>query len=102
VSGSTLTFVNPAVKAGFSSAPKGGYEATWATFNNGTGESSPIGSPVTSSEERVQVPSSISGGEQFVKVSIRALEPPHAPWATPVNVYLRRSGGGWQIVGVER
>jgi hypothetical protein len=102
VSGGTLTFVNPAVKAGFSSAPKGGYEATWATFNNGTGESSPIGSPVTSAEERVQVPSSISGGEQFVKVSIRALEPPHAPWATPVNVYLRRSGGGWQIVGVER
>ena len=102
VSGDAVTFENPAVKAGYAAAPKGGYEATWATFNNGTGEASAIGSPVTSADQRVQLPASVPGGEQFVKVAIRAVDPQHAPWATPVNVYLRRSGGGWQLVGVER
>ena len=53
---SGLTFQNPAVKAGYAEAPKGGYEITWSSFNNGTGESTPIGSPATSQEERAPAP----------------------------------------------
>ncbi len=97
-----LTFENPAVRAGYAAAPKGGYEAAWLAFSNGTGESTPIGSPVTSSEERFPVPAGIGADQQFLKVSIRALEPPLTPWATPVHVYFRRSVGGWQLVGVDR
>ena len=37
-----LTFANAAVDAGVSPAPKG-YPAAWSTFNNDTGQSSPIG-----------------------------------------------------------
>ena len=74
-------------------APKGGYEITWSSFNNGTGESTPIGSPATSQEERAPAPSSVSG--DFVKASIRAIDPPHAPWSKPVEVFFRRSG--WQL-----
>jgi hypothetical protein len=95
-----LTFENPAVKAGYAAAPKGGYEITWSSFNNGTAESTPIGSPATAPEERAQAPASISG--DFVKASIRAVDPPHAPWAKPVEVFFRRSGGNWKLVGVER
>jgi hypothetical protein len=95
-----LTFANPAVNAGYTPGPKGGYEVTWSSFNNGTGESSPIGSPSTSQNEQAQAPSGISG--EFVKVSIRAVDPPHAPWSKPVDAYFRRSGGRWQLVGVER
>ena len=95
-----LTFENPAVKAKYASAPKGGYEVTWSSFNNGTGASTPIGSPTTSQEERAQAPSGLSG--DFVKASIRAIDPPHAPWSVPVDLFFRKSGAGWQLVGVER
>jgi hypothetical protein len=95
-----LTFENPAVKAKYASAPKGGYEVAWSSFNNGTGESAPIGSPTTSQEERVQAPSGLSG--EYIKASISAKGAADAPWSVPVDVYFRKSGGGWQLVGVER
>ena len=97
----SLTFENPAVRAGYAAAPKGGYEATWASFNNGTGESTPIGSPVTAGEERVPAPSGIAAA-QLLQVSIRAIDPAHAPWSVPVKVYFRRAQNAWQLVGVER
>ena len=99
-SSGALTFENPAVKAGYAAAPKGGYEVTWSSFNNGTGTSSPIGSPATSQGESAQAPSGLSG--EIIKASIRAIDPPHAPWSKAVEVYFRRSGGSWQLVGVER
>ena len=42
-----LTFENPAVRAHIADAPKGGYQAAWARFDNGTGATQPIGSPTT-------------------------------------------------------
>ena len=100
--GGQLTFENPAVKAGFGTAPAKGYEAVWARFDNATGQATAIGT-TTATEGRVQAPSDVpSGSGSFVKVSIRALEAPHAPWTQPVDVYFRRDGGGWTLVGVER
>jgi hypothetical protein len=98
-----LTFENPSVRAGFSEAPAKGYQAAWSTFNNATGEARPIGSPVISAQERVQAPGGLPGSDgSFVKVSVSAIEPPYAPWSTPVDVYFRRTGGAWTLVGVER
>ena len=98
-----LAFENPAVKAGLSEAPKQGYHATWYRFNNGTGAADQIGSPTTTSQERLQAPADLPrDANSYVKVSVRAVEPPHAPWATPVDVYFRRAGNAWQLVGVER
>ena len=100
--GGQLTFENPAVKAGFGTAPTKGYEAVWARFDNATGQATAIGT-TTATEGRVQAPSGVpSGAGSFVKVSIRALEAPHAPWTQPVDVFFRRDGGGWTLVGVER
>jgi hypothetical protein len=54
-------------------------------------------------EERMQSPGSLPGGSQaFVKVSIRALQPAHSAWAVPVDVYFRRHGTTWTLVGVDR
>ena len=33
---------------------------------------------------------------------MRVIEPPHAPWGAPVDVYFRREGNAWKLVGVER
>ncbi len=96
-----LTFENPSVRAGFE--PKQRYEAVWASFDNGTGEARQIGTAAGSDDERLQGPAGLPAGSQsFVKVSIRATDPPHAPWAAPVDVYFRREGSGWKLVGVER
>jgi hypothetical protein len=96
-----LTFENPAVRAGFS--PRQRYEAAWATFNNSTGETRPMGAVAQAQEERVQAPADLPRGDQsFVKISLRAVEPPHAPWAVPVQIYFRRSDAAWKLVGVER
>ena len=40
--------------------------------------------------------------EDVVRISIRAVQPAHAAWAVPVDVYFRRSNAGWTLVGVER
>ena len=98
-----LAFENPAVKAGFAAAPKGGYQATWYRFNNATAAADQIGSPTTASDGRLKPPADLPrDADSYVKVSIHAVEPPHAPWAKPVDVYFRRAGNGWQLVGVER
>ena len=99
---SGLTFENPAVKAGLADAPRGGYGATWYRFNNGTGAADPIGSP-TAGQDRLPVANDLPRDPgSCVKVSIHAIDPPHAPWTAPVDVYFRRAGNSWQLVGVER
>lgn len=98
-----LSFENPAVRARFADAPKGGYQATWARFDNSTSATQPIGSPTTGREERLPAPGDLPQSDGvYLKVSVSAVEPPHASWATPVDVYFRRAGDAWHLVGVER
>jgi hypothetical protein len=97
-----LRFENPSVPPGFSTAPAKGYAAVWSEFDNATGESREIGS-TSSAGERIQAPADLPRGAQtFIKVSVRAIDPPHAPWAVPVDVYFRRDGNAWTLVGVGR
>jgi hypothetical protein len=98
-----LAFENPAVKAGFAEAPKQGYQATWSRFNNATGAADQIGSPTSATDGRLKAPADLPReAGSYVKISIHAVEPPHAPWTKPVDVYFRRAGNAWQLVGVER
>jgi hypothetical protein len=98
-----LTFENPAVEARIADAPKGGYSAIWSRFDNAARTAQAIGSPTTGTGGRLQAPSDLPrGAGSYVKVSINAVEPPHAAWAKPVDVYFRGTAGGWQLVGVER
>ena len=97
-----LTFENPAVRAHIADAPKGGYQAAWARFDNGTARLSRLAAPTTG-RERLQAPGDLPQGEGvYIKASVSAVDGPHAAWATPVDVYFRRTGGQWQLVGVER
>jgi hypothetical protein len=101
--GGALRFENPAVRAGYAEAPKGGYQATWARFDNASHEAQPIGTATPATQDRVQAPADLLRTDgTFIKVSISAVDPPHAAWATPVDVYFRRAGGAWRLVGVER
>lgn len=96
-----LRFENPAVRTDVSTAPAKGYEAVWSGFDNATHKAHQIGTS-SAREERMQAPAELPRDAQFIKISIRAIDPPHAPWAVPVDVYFRRDAGTWTLVGVER
>jgi hypothetical protein len=98
-----LSFRNAAVDAGVGKPPEQGYRATWSTFDNTTGSTTPIGSPT--SGPGTEIPSSgalPSAPGAFVKIGIVAVGPVAKPWTEPVDVYFRRVATGWQLVGVDR
>lgn len=97
-----LSFANAAIDAGVARNPPDGYTVAWFRFDNATQESTPLGeSPARSTQ--VAAPVSLpSAPGTFVKVQISARDPEHASWAVPVDVYFRRTGTGWRLVGVER
>ena len=98
-----LTFENPSVRAQFARAPERGYEATWYRFDNATRQAEQFGPPTTTLEERLQSPTALpSGADAFVKISIRGLQPVHPTWARPIDVYFRRAGATWRLVGLDR
>ena len=94
-----LTFENAAVQAGVGKAPAQ-YKVEWAAYDNGTGESSPIGE--TTGNERQQSPSGASSAS-FVRVAIGG-SGGGAPesWGKPIHAWFKRAGGGWKLVGLER
>ena len=98
-----LSFENAAVAAHVAEAPKGGYTATWFSFDNATGATSPIGTPLTGVGTGVSAPADLErlAGE-FVKVQVAAIDPPHEEWKKPVDVYFRHTDSGWKLVGLER
>ena len=99
--GGGLAFANAAVDAGVAPAP-GGYRAAWAEYDDDTGESHPLGES-RSNGMRLEAPGALpSRPGAFVRAAVRAVDPPRAAWTRPVDVYFRRAGGGWTLVGLER
>jgi hypothetical protein len=97
-----LRFTNAAVAAGVANAPAS-YEAAWFTFDNATGDSAPIGSPVSASGAEIKAPGSLpSSAGAYVRVDIKAVEAEHTSWGVPVKAFFVRNGGSWKLVGFER
>ena len=54
-------------------------------------------------EDRLQCPAALpTGADAFVKISVRARQPAHPAWAVPVDVFFRRTGAAWRLVGLDR
>jgi hypothetical protein len=98
----TLRFRNAAVAAGVAKPPAS-YEMTWFTFDNATQATTPIGQAVSSTGEQANAPSGLpAGAGSFVRVDIKAVNPPHPSWTMPVQAYFQRTQAGWKLVGFER
>jgi hypothetical protein len=102
-SSDTLTFENAAVAAGAGAEPAGGYVVQWARFDNTTGQATPIGSPIVTTDRRAKAPGALpSAAGAFVRVRIAAVNAPEPSWAVPVDAYFRRNGTAWSLVGLDR
>jgi hypothetical protein len=98
-----LSFANAAVEAGVAAAPGAGYRASWALFDNTTGQATPLGTPITSNGTTVAAPAGLpSTPGSYVQVQVVAVDPAPAPWLQPVTVHFRSTGTGWSLVGLER
>jgi hypothetical protein len=99
-----LTFANAAVDAGVASHATE-YRLAWSRFDNATGEATAGRDAVVAHGRPVHAPAGLASGPAapaFVQVDIASVHTDHPSWSIPVRVHFRRSGGGWELVGVER
>lgn len=101
--GGVLTFDNAAVLAGVASAPAAGYIVHWATLDNASGHLTPLGSPTATVDRqtRAQRPLPTASGT-IIQARIAAASAAQPAWAVPVDVYFRRAGNAWDVVGIDR
>jgi hypothetical protein len=104
-----MSFENAAVAAGVAAppaesvaAPPAEYVLTWSRFDNATGMS--VGEPIETrtTTPRAEAPRQFLAGTEYLTVAVRTLHSGYPAWELPVTVTFRRSGTGWQSVGLER
>jgi hypothetical protein len=100
IAGDELTFTNAAAQAGVMQQ-RGGYEISWAYFDNAANSTSAIGNPSIVPGERAPVPALRESPGTYVRARIRVVDPPVAGWV-PVDAIFRRDTGRWTLVGIDR
>ena len=96
-----LTFENAALAAGVADAPTE-YLLKWSRFDNTAG--SPAGESIEmrAAEPRAAAPRAVLESGPYISVIVRTAHPRYPTWNLPVTLVFRRSGAGWQTVGVDR
>jgi hypothetical protein len=97
-----LTFSNAAEEAGVAKPPAS-YTLSWSRFDNATATHTTVGSEQTVTTTAAQAPAELlSGGTEYVAVTIRAIDANRPAWKDPLIAYFRRAGDAWTLVGLER
>jgi hypothetical protein len=96
-----LSFGNAAVDAGVAKAPAL-YRASWALFDNATGQTKPL-SETSSQSTTIEAPKGLpTSPGSFIAVDIAADSAEYASWKEPVRTHFRRDPSGWTLVGLRR
>ncbi len=95
-----LTFRNAAIDAGAATEGQG-YLLQWSRFDNLADRHDPVGVEISVPAAAGRLPAGLAGAE-FVAVTVRSIHPEFPAWKRPVQAYFRRTGAGWQAVGLTR
>jgi hypothetical protein len=97
-----LTFENAAEKAGVAK-PAERHTVQWSRFDNATGTHHHHGDEQTISGPRAQAPAALLNARpDYAAARLRAFHSEQPEWSRPLDVYFRRAGDGWSLVGLER
>ena len=97
-----LTFENAAERAGVGNAAER-YTVQWSRFDNASGSHEAAGPEQSVTAPRAQAPADLlAAGPSFIAARVRAFQADHPSWSHPLDVYFRRAGDGWTLVGLER
>jgi hypothetical protein len=96
-----LTFVNAAVRPGIDAQPRGGYDVSWAYFDNTEGTLTPVENSSITRVDRADAPPLRDAAGTIVRARVRPIDPPSDTWK-PLDVYFRRGGERWILVGLDR
>jgi hypothetical protein len=61
-----------------------------------------VGTDMRVTEARAQAPAEVLANADFVLAIVRGVSAEHRGWSTPVQIYFRRAGGQWELVGLDR
>ena len=95
-----LRFENAATLYGVGGRPDG-YTLRWSRFDNTADTHTPVGEETTATDPRAVAPAAVLSGSDYISVRIATRHPSYPNWK-PVQVYFRRTGSGWQTVGLDR
>ncbi len=95
-----MTFKNAAVDLKFA-VPADEYRIRWATFDNTTGEATPLGEEVVTKEPAATLPRELRDA-RYLRAVVTSHHGQQPRWTDPVHVFFRKVSGGWQTVGLER
>lgn len=96
-----LGFDNVAVRHGIGGGPVR-YEVTWSIYDNDRRVHTPVGDTVSVATMTDHAPERIRRETRaLVSVRIAAVHPQFPEWR-PVQLYFRRAGAGWRLVGLDR
>ena len=104
VTANGLEFANLSERYGFAE-PGSTYRVEWSVYANGADSLRSLGGSREQSDTRVPLPDALdagAGSDLFLLAEILTLHGDHPRWSRPVRVYLRPTGGTFQVVGIER
>lgn len=97
-----LTFENAAEQAGVSKQAER-YTVAWSRFDNATGTHDAVGEVQTVTGTRAQAPEALLATRpDYLAARVSAFKADRPAWQQPVQLYFRRSGAEWTLVGLER
>jgi len=105
VEGEELHFTNLSEQYEFTTKGSTRYQVFWHHFDNETQKIVTSSGPVVVSQPSSSITvraSSSSDRETLLLAEIHSLNENHPNWTLGINVYLRPTGSGYEVVGIER